>query len=99
MVRLTPVVLNDKKHIFRHEFDKNFSKLQFYENADKNLTYVWFVCHLTISPMWNVYSFAYDVFNWRDGIRYSYVSFWAKTTSILVVDFSVDIVVSKKYLQ
>ena len=29
-----------KNCIFRHEFDKNFSKSQFYENADKNVIYV-----------------------------------------------------------
>ena len=29
-----------KNCIFRHEFDKNFSKSQFYENANENLIYV-----------------------------------------------------------
>ena len=67
----------------------------FHENADENLIYVWFVCHLTLSTLWHVYSFAYDRFDWRDGIRYSYISFCAKSASISLVDFSVDIVVSK----
>ena len=41
MVRLTLVVLNDKKNcICRQEFDKKFPKSQFYENADENLLYV-----------------------------------------------------------
>ena len=73
------------------------SKLQFYENADENLMNVWFVCHLTLSTLWHVYSFAYHRFNCRDGIRYSYISFCAKSASISLVDFSVDIVVSKPY--
>ena len=34
MVRLIPGVLNDKKPYFRHEFYKNSSKSNFYENAD-----------------------------------------------------------------
>ena len=29
-----------KKSIFRHEFDKNLTKSQFYENMDENLIYV-----------------------------------------------------------
>ena len=29
-----------KNCIFRHEFDKNFSKSQFYENVGGNLIYV-----------------------------------------------------------
>ena len=37
------LVLNDKNCIFRHKFYKNFSKSQFYENADGNLIYVSFV--------------------------------------------------------
>ena len=44
---------------------------------------------------WHVHSFAYDRCNWRDGIRYSYISFCAKSASISLVDFSVDIVTSK----
>ena len=84
-----------KTVFFVMNFHKNSSKLQFYENADKNLIYVWFVCHLTLSTLWYVYSFAYDRFNWRDGIRYSYISFCAKSASISLVDFSVDIVMSK----
>ena len=41
MIRFTLVVLNDEKpSIFRHEFDKNFPKSQFYENVDENLIYV-----------------------------------------------------------
>ena len=48
-----------------------------------------------INP-WHVYSFAYDGFNWCDGIRYSYVSFCAKSASISLVDIFVDIVASKK---
>ena len=82
--------------IFRHEFDKKFSKSQFYENGDEHFIYVWFVCHLTISPLWHVYSFAYDRFNLRDGIRYSCMSFCSKSASISLVDFSVDIVAAKK---
>ena len=46
-----------------------------------------------------MYYFAYDRFNWRDGIRYSYISFCAKSASISLVDFSVDMVASKKYFQ
>ena len=51
-----------------------------------------------IAP-WHVYSFAYNRFNWRDGSRYSYSSFWAKSASISLVDFSVVIVASKKYFR
>ena len=51
------------------------------------------MCHLSISPLWHVYSFAYDR---RDGIRNSCMSFCAKSASISQVDFSVDIVASKK---
>ena len=40
MIPLTLDVLNDKKCIFRNEFDKNCPKSQFHENADENLTYV-----------------------------------------------------------
>ena len=57
---------------------QKFSNSQFYKNAAENLIYVQFVCHLTISPMWHLYSFAYDQFDWRDGIRYSYMSFYVK---------------------
>ena len=35
------------------------------------------------------------MFNWRDGIRYSYNSFSAKSASISLVDFLVDIFASK----
>ena len=80
-------------------FIKNCSKSQFHENTDENLTYVSFVCHLTTLPLCHVYSFAYDLFNWRDGIRYSYMLFCAKPASISVVDFTVDIVASKQYYQ
>ena len=55
--------------------------------------------HLTTLPLWHVYSFACDRFNWRDGIRYSYMSFCAKSASISLVDFSVDIVASKQYFR
>ena len=41
-------------------------------------------------------SFACDRFNWRDGIRYSYITFSTKSPSISPVNFSVDIVASKK---
>ena len=37
--------------------------------------------------------------SWRDGIRYSYMSFCAKSASISLVDLSMDIVASKKYLR
>ena len=41
MIRLTLVVLNDKKlHFFVMNFIKNCSKSQFHENTDENLTYV-----------------------------------------------------------
>ena len=73
---------------------KNVSKSQFYENSDENLIYASFVCNWTISPLWHVYSYAYDWSNWRDGIRYSYMSFSAKSASISLVDFSVDIAAS-----
>ena len=55
-----------------------------------------FVFHLTISTLRHIYSFAYDMFNWYDGIRYSYISFCAKSASISLVDFSMDIVAWKK---
>ena len=45
--------------------------------------------------LWHIYSFAYDRFNLRDGIRNSYISFWAKSASISLVDFSVDIIAPK----
>ena len=96
ILRLIIVVLNDKNCIFRHKFYDNFSKSQFYENADENSIYVSFVFHLTISTLRHVYSVAYDRFNWYDGIRYSYISFCAKSASISLVDFSMDIVASKK---
>ena len=80
-------------------FIKNSSKLQFCENADENSIYMWFVCHLTLSALWHVYSFAYDRFSWCDGIRYSYILFCAKSASISLVDFSVDIVVSNTCFQ
>ena len=96
MLRLILVVLNDKNCIFRHKFYKKFSKSQFYENADENSIYVSFVFHLTISALRHIYSFAYDMFNWYDGIRYSYISFCAKSASISLVDFSMDIVAWKK---
>ena len=51
-----------------------------------------------ITP-WHVYSFACDRFNWRDGIRYNYISFCAISASISLVDFSVDIAASKKYFR
>ena len=51
---------------------------------------------LTISPLRHLYPFAYYRFNWYDGIRYSYISFCAKSASISLVDFSMDIVASKK---
>ena len=57
------------------------------------------MCHLTISPLWHVYSFAYDRFNWRDGIRYSNMSFCSNSASISLVDLSAYIVASKKYLR
>ena len=82
-----------KNCIFRHEFCKNSSKSQFHKNTDENLIYVSFD---NITP-WHVYSFAYDRFNWRDRIRYSYIVFCAKSALISLVNFSVDIVVSKKY--
>ena len=81
MLRLILVVLNDKNCIFRHKFYKKFSKSQFYENADENSIYVSFVFHLTISTLRHIYSFAYDIFNWYDGIRYSYISFWCEHVS------------------
>ena len=96
MLRLILVVLNDKNCIFRHKFYKKFSKSQFYENAAENSIYVSFVFHLTISTLRHIYSFAYDMFNWYDGIRYSYISFCAKSASISLVDFSMDIVAWKK---
>ena len=96
MLRLILVVLNDKNCIFRHKFYKKLSKSQFYENADENSIYVSFVFHLTISTLRHIYSFAYDMFNWYDGIRYSYISFCAKSASISLVDFSMDIVAWKK---
>ena len=99
ILRLIFVVLNDKNCIFRHKFYNNFSKPQFYENADENSIYVSFVFHLTISTLRHVYSFAYDRFNWYDGIRYSYISFCAKSALISLVDFSMDIVASKKYFR
>ena len=49
--------------------------------------------------LWHVYSFAYERFNWYDGIRYSYISSCAKSVSISPVDFSVDIIASKKYFR
>ena len=60
------------------------------------IQYVSFVFHLTISTLRHIYSFAYDMFNWYDGIRYSYISFCAKSASISLVDFSMDIVAWKK---
>ena len=60
-------------------FFLNCSKSQFNENVDENLMWLSFVYHLTISPLWHVYSYAYGRFNWRDGIRYSYISFCAKS--------------------
>ena len=77
-------------------FSMNFIKIaqnQFHETADENLIYVYFVCHLTTLPC------DLTVFNWRDGIRYSYISFCAKSASISLVDFSMDIVASKKYFR
>ena len=88
-----------KNCIFRHEFYNNCSKSQFHKNRDENLTLLKFVCHLTTLPLWHVYSFAYDRFNWRDEIRYSFMSFCAKSSSISLVYFSVDIVASKKYFR
>ena len=88
-----------KNCIFRHKFYKNCSKSQFHETTDENLTYVLFVCHLTTLPLQYVYSFAFDRFNWHDGIRYSYMSFCAKSELISMVDFSVDIVASKQYFR
>ena len=76
-------------------FIKNCSKSQFHENMDNGFNIsVICVSFDNINP-WHVYSFAYDGFNWRDGIRYSYISFCAKSASISLVDFSVDIVASK----
>ena len=69
------------------------------KNTDQNLTYVSFVCHLTTLSLWHVYLFAYDRLNWRDGIRYSYMSFCAKSASVSMVDISVDIVASEQYFQ
>ena len=41
MIRLTLAVLDDKNNcILRHEFDKNFSKSQFYDNVDESLIYM-----------------------------------------------------------
>ena len=88
-----------KTAFFVKNLIKKIPKSQFYVNADENLIYVQFVSHLTISPLWHVYLFAYDRFNWRDGIRYSYMSFCAKSASISLVDFSVDIVASKTYIR
>ena len=96
ILRLILVVLNDKNCIFRHKLYNNFSKSQFYENADENSIYVSFVFHLTFSTLRHVYSFAYDRFNWYDGIS---ISFCAKSASISLVDFSMDIVASKKYFR
>ena len=96
ILRLILVVLNDKNCIFRHKFYDNFSKTQFYENADENSIYESFVFHLIISTLRHVYSFVYDRSNWHDGIRYSYISFCARSASVSLVDFSFDIVASKK---
>ena len=54
-----------------------------------NICTIW-VSFNNITP-WHVHSFAYDRFNWRDGIWYSYISFSAKSQSISLVDFWVDI--------
>ena len=54
-----------------------------------------FVSFDNVTPVTCIYSFAYDRFNWCDGIRYSYITFCAKSASILLVDFSLDIVASK----
>ena len=71
----------------------------FHENGYVNFLYVYVMYHLTISPLWHVYSLAYDWFHWRDGIRYSYFSFSAKSASNSLVDFSVNMVASKKYVK
>ena len=41
----------------------------------------------------------YDRFNCRGEIRYSYISLCAKSASISLVDFSVDIVASNTYFR
>ena len=76
VIVLTIVVLNDKKKpcIFRHEI---------YENCSKKITvsrkcgWKFNICVICVSfdniTLWHVYSFAYERFNWHDGIRYSYI--------------------------
>ena len=58
-----------------------------------------YICIICVSfdniTLWHVYLFPYKMFNCRDGIRYSYVSFCAKSASISLVGSSVDIVASK----
>ena len=75
---------------FVMNFIKKIFKITVSRKYGWNLIYVSFVCHLTTLPLWHVYSFAYDMYNWRDGIRYSYMSFCVKSASISMVDFSVD---------
>ena len=78
---------------------RHFSISQLYENADENLIYVLFMCHLTISPLWHVYSFANDRFNGHDGIRYSDISFASNQRRFHWSISRLDIVASKKYLR
>ena len=97
MIRLTLAVLNDKKTaFFVMNLRKNSRNHSFTKMGMKN-SYMCDLC--TTSFLWHVYSFAYDRFNLRDGIRYSCMSFCAKSASISLVDFSMDIVASKKYLR
>ena len=86
-----------KNCIFRHEFYKNCSKSQFHDHMDENLIYVQYVCHLTTFPR-DMYIHLHTI-GLTGGIRYSYISVCAKSASISLVDFSVDIVASKRYFR
>ena len=67
---------------------------------DENLIYVQFECHLTILPR-DMYIHLHTIGStgMTELIRYSYISFFAKSASISLVDFSVDIVASEKYFR
>ena len=45
----------------------------------------------------DMYIISHTIGSIDDGIRYSYISFCAKLASISLVDFSADVVASKKY--
>ena len=73
---LTLVVLNDEKNcIFRHEFIK-LLKITVSRKCGWKFNIRIICVSFDNITMWHVYSFAYQRFNWHDGIicRYSYIS-------------------------